>query len=128
MIGTWLERQDDIVLARLASVKPENWDRSIAYYNDPFRDKEGDGCLMCHAFSCQTTEEYMLVPRIRYEYPAILSPLHFEPEAKYMSLGARLGNERTGELISRRAEAILIRRYTAPVIEELISHTEAVLV
>ncbi len=127
MLGTWLEKQDDVVLARLASIAPWRWNRFIPYYFGV----ESSGCLMCHAFGCRNGSDYMHAPREGYAYSlsASIPATKYEPEKSYLKLGHRLGDRKLGILISKRAESILVRRYINEIIADIpIRSTALVLV
>ena len=112
MIGQWLARQDDVVLARLASVKGKDWNRWVAYSDD------AKGCLICQAFNCKTFDEYFMGRCDDMGYPLPLLVLH-DAERRYMRASYRLGDERVGVAVSKRAEAILIRRYIDDIISDI---------
>ncbi len=118
MIGQWLARQDDVVLARLASVKGKNWNRWVGYHDDAYGPSNPQGCLICHAFDCKTFDDYFAGRCDDMGNPLSLISVH-ETERVYMRAVARFGNKRVGVAISKRAESILVQRYIDEIIADI---------
>ncbi len=118
MIGQWLARQDDVVLARLASVKGKDWNRWVGYHKDSYGPSNPQGCLICHAFNCMTFDEYFAGRCDDMGGILPLLVLH-GAERRYMRAAARFGDKRVGVTISKRAESILVQRHIDDIIADI---------
>ncbi len=108
MINKWLEKQDDVVLARLASVKPKDWNMMNPSYGSMLSRTDTDGCLICHAFNCREAGEYSSLTR-----------LHKGLSLAFIHKVGKSSDERAGVKISAEAETILSRRCVEDVIATL---------
>jgi len=117
MINQWLERQDDIVLARLASVKSVDWNSMNPTYGSMLSKTSTDGCLICHAFNCREAGEYSIFASLPSNRGLSLAFMH---EVGLSS------DEQVGAEISAQAESILARRCVEDVIADLPIRANAV--
>jgi len=114
MINNWLEKQDDIVLARLAGVKPKDWNSMIPRYE---RTTGNKGCLICHAYNIKECE-------LGRYFDLIQDSNTCAAELVYMKQVNEFSQEQVGIEISTQAEAILSRRCVEDVIATLPTRLE----